>query len=150
MKDDSLQQEEVQVEESEWAPGVEVDASRMVENTVFLDDVAGISDVCLDDESEVAECRKLSDICGDSDVDLGCPNLSDGKDITLLKREINEDESLKHCRHLASNGSMGYSWKDGLLYHRQCDSVLGARERLVLPKSRRNLVVKLAHEYVGH
>ena len=115
-----------------------------------LDDVEGVRDECLDDESEVAECGKQSDVTDVCDVDLGCPNLSDGSDLTLLKKEISEDESLKHCRCLATNNLMGYGWKDGLIYHRQCDNVLGARQRLVVPNNRRHLVVKLAYEYMGH
>ena len=97
------------------------------------DDVEGVRDECLDDEYEVAECGKQSDVTDVCDVDLGCPNLSDGSDLTLLKKKISEDQSLKYCRRLATNNSMGYGWKDGLLYHRQCDNMLGARQILLLP-----------------
>ena len=118
-KVEGLKQKEVRVEESERAPGVEVAASGAGEDTLCgdhvegerdgcLDDVEGVRDECLDDESEVAECGKQSDVTDVCDVDLGCPNLSDGIDLTLLKKEISEDESLKHCRRLATNNLMGY------------------------------------------
>ncbi len=83
-------------------------------------------------------------------VDLSCPVLVDVDNLEKLKRETAEDGTLRHCRELANDGKMGYSYKDGLLFHRVVDEVLGARERLVLPKVRRDAVLRLAHDQMGH
>ncbi len=70
----------------------------------------------------------------EEDVGLGCRSLVDSDDVTKLKAEIADDDTLKHCKKLADVGKMGYTWKDGLLFHRVVDASEGARERLVLPK----------------
>ena len=83
-------------------------------------------------------------------VDLGCPVLVGSENMERLKKEVLEDASLRHCRELAKSGKIGYSFKDGLMFHRIVVEVLGVRERLVLPKVRRDVVMRLAHDQTGH
>ena len=83
-------------------------------------------------------------------MDLGCPVHSDGSDLTLLKEQTLNDPSLKHCCRLADSKSMGYSWKKGLLVHKLDDPILGARERIILPKPRHPFILNAVHEQSGH
>lgn len=97
----------------------------------------------LDDESECLVDGEVEGVIGldavprhvngKDVVDLGYPVRSDGKDLELPNKQTIEDPSLKHCRRLGNSNSQGYCWKNGLLFHRHCDEVLGVRERIVYP-----------------
>lgn len=105
---------------------------------------------CFADTVKVAEGIPVSSGSNDSGIDFGCPNLTDESDVALLRAECKSDPSLKHCRELADSSKIGYFWRDGLLYHKECVELLGSRERIVIPSVRRNLVLKLAHDHCGH
>jgi hypothetical protein len=69
-------------------------------------------------------------------------------DTATLISEQQSDESLKQCFALAKQGKGGYFLRDGLL-HKQ-EKIQGQLfEPLVLPVSRRQQVLKLAHDTVG-
>ena len=106
-----------------------------------------VEDAAEGGEDVDVELRTVGDGVG---VDLGVPVASDGSDLELLRKQVEEDESLKHCRRLASSESQGYYWKNGLIFHRKCDEILGTTERLVVPKPRRDYVLSLAHDQAGH
>ena len=101
-------------------------------------------------EGEVEDGAELRCMDKKHVVDLGCPVYSDGSDLTLLKEQTLNDPSLKHFCRLAYSNSMGYSWKKGLLVHKLNGTILGARERLVLPKPRCPFILNIAHEQSGH
>jgi hypothetical protein len=66
-------------------------------------------------------------------------------DIDQLNAEQKSDDSLKHLWFLASQCKSGYHILHGLLYHR--DKILGQTvDRLVLPATRRQAVLSLAHD----
>ena len=114
-------------------------------------DPSGLAEVeSLDSTPSVEVSGMDTSVLVEDDVDLGCPTLVDNDDVTKLKAEIAEDDTLKHCKKLADSGMMGYMWKEGLLFHRVVDASEGACERLVLPKVRRQLVVSLAHDKSSH
>ncbi len=64
--------------------------------------------------------------------------------------ETQQDNSLKYCRKLASKNERGYRWEDGLLIHVMVDDVAGELKRIVIPKCRHGIVMKLAHDGCGH
>ncbi len=68
----------------------------------------------------------------------------------MLIDEISKDGSLSYCRKLASMGMRGYSWDKGLLLHTIVDSVGSEVIRIVVPKSRRECLLELAHDKSGH
>ncbi len=76
---------------------------------------------------------------------LGCPTLVDESDVKLLKKEVMEDDSLKSCRKLGDIKRNGYVWKDGLLFHEMVDETDQTLCRLVLPRPRRQKILRLAH-----
>ena len=68
---------------------------------------------CLDEVEEgVLDLEAVPRQIAEKDVvDLGYPVYSDGRDLSLLKKETIEDTTLKNCRQLGETKSMGYSWK---------------------------------------
>ena len=70
--------------------------------------------------------------------------------IENLRAETKSDPSLKVIRGLAHHDRNGYSWDKGLIYHSTIDSTLGSRSRLVVPKSYRENLMKIAHDNLGH
>jgi hypothetical protein len=66
----------------------------------------------------------------------------------LIQEQLH-DLTLKSCRSLADRGKGGYTWIDNVLYHR--DRVLNQTVlQLCVPKSRRNEILRLAHEKCFH
>jgi len=58
---------------------------------------------------------------------------------------------LKHWRELADRKLRGYKWNDGILLKEFAeDEVFDAREVIVLPKTRKEVVMKVAHTSCGH
>ena len=55
------------------------------------------------------------------------------------------DETLKGQRILVDLKEQGYCWCDGLLKYRWEDSTGNNHERLMVPRSKRELIFKLAH-----
>jgi len=91
---------------------------------------------CLEDEKE--------------DGELDIPLMNKGNDRDLLVKDMREDDTLEHCRELAERCERGYKWEDGLLIHTETDKVLGSVSRIVVPKSRRLDVIRIAHDGSGH
>ncbi len=83
-------------------------------------------------------------------VILGCPSLVDVADVSKLREEVKEDDTLKHCRELGSLKKNGYIWKNELLFQEMEDDTGNLLSRLVLPVGRRKRVVSLAHDFTGH
>ena len=90
------------------------------------------------------------DACDHSIESIGLPQVCVGSDVEKLKKEIREDSSLKTCRNQAETKTRGYYWLDDLLFHREYGADSSMVNRLVLLKSRRSLVLKLAHDHTGH
>ncbi len=80
------------------------------------------------------------DVCGS--VDLGSPKWLNESDVLKLKKEIQEDESLKHCRELGERKLNGFVWRSDLLFHEEEDCTGSRVCRLVLPKVRRGKVLR--------
>ncbi len=59
-----------------------------------------------------------------------------------LRQEVESDDYLKTCRKLATQRECWYQWNKD----RQEIGDLGFRSRLVLPRSRRMQVLRLAHD----
>ncbi len=57
---------------------------------------------------------------------------------------------LSVCRRLANNKERGYRWKDGVLVHGITDCAVGEVLRVAVPKSRRNIILQLARDNLGH
>ena len=81
-------------------------------------------------------------------VDLSC--IKKGNDKQQLVAETKEDVTLAAGRELASRNERGFRWEDGLIISRQTDLFHGSIDRIVLPKTRRQLVMETAHEKAGH
>ncbi len=98
---------------------------------------------CSGEVKLVADC---DEVCNKLSLD----NLSRGDDKAKLVEETQQDNSLKYCRKLASKNERGYRWEDGLLIHVMVDDVAGELKRIVIPKCRRGIVMKLVHNGCGH
>ena len=67
-----------------------------------------------------------------------------------LVKAVLEDPTLGGCRELAEKGEQGYIWTRGLLYQARTTHTEEVIHLMVLPKSFRNRVLKMAHEGSGH
>ena len=67
-----------------------------------------------------------------------------------LVRAVLEDPTLEGCRELAGKGEQGYVWVRGLLYQARTTHTEEVIHLMVLPKSFRDRVLKMAHEGSGH
>ncbi len=83
-------------------------------------------------------------------VILGCPSLVDVADVSKLREEVKENDTLKHCRELGSLKKNGYIWKNELLFQEMEEDTGNLLSRLVLPVGRRKRVVSLAHDFTVH
>jgi len=82
--------------------------------------------------------------------DLGSPETGEVCQKDDLRKEIGEDSSLKHCCDLADRKANGFVWDDGLLFQDSLNSEGDVLHRLVLPTSKREKVLQLAHNKNGH
>ena len=71
-------------------------------------------------------------------------------DRETLKTDTKCDPTLKVIRGLAHHHKNGYAWDDSLIYHMSVDHTLGEKKRLVVPTSRRQALIKIAHDGSGH
>ena len=78
------------------------------------------------------------------------PILSQTTNKQVLKQQTKDDPTLKTIRGLAHHQKNGYGWENGLIKHRTTDSTIGEKDRLVVPKPLRQLLVKTAHDKSGH
>ncbi len=76
--------------------------------------------------------------------------VKEGGDRNEFIKEVNEDVSLKSLRELADRGERGYYWEYGLLVQRCPDIAYGTVINIVVPKSRRSNIMRLAHDKLGH
>ena len=67
-----------------------------------------------------------------------------------LVESVLEDPTLEGCRELAGKGEQGYIWMRGLLYQARTTHMGEVIHLMVLPKSFRKRVLKMAHEGSGH
>ena len=69
-----------------------------------------------------------------------------------LVAEQQSDKSLEHVLCLARKGERGYGFEDQILVHYSCDSLGDTNQRVVVPCTRRQQVLKLAHSnlHAGH
>lgn len=103
-----------------------------------------INNVTVDDSTEILADTGDS-ICGTA----GDVNLSLNVGSTILASEQISEVTLSDCRSLARAKKGGFEWRDGLLYH--VDYVVGQRvDQLVVPKDRRSIILKLAHDKCGY
>ena len=85
------------------------------------------------------------------DPDLDIPSVrlgSSGKD--KLIREMKRDPTLEKCRQLADEQEEGFLWRNGLLSKIRLTCTSEKEYVLVLPKSVRERVLKMAHEGLQH
>ncbi len=127
--------EDVQVEESELGKREEELKDGLREECLGVEEVLSRSTEVRDEE--------LAEL-------VGLPNVREGSEVDDLRREIMEDLSLEKCRNLAMSGEMGYYWLKGILFHRITDIDSGTSDRIVLPKCRRERVLRLSHDGLGH
>lgn len=78
------------------------------------------------------------------------PVLSKGKEKEELQQAIREDESLAYCKSLGDRGEKGFKWEDGLLFKEVEDEIRGRIRLLVVPGSKRQKLLELAHEGSAH
>ncbi len=98
-------------------------------------------------ESEVVESEEKEEE-RETPVELDC--VKEGHDRAKFAVEVQNDSSLTCCRRLACTKERGYRWENGLLLHCVLDNLMGEVKRIVVPKSRRALLCKLAHDKSGH
>ncbi len=127
--------EDVQVEESELGKREEELKDGLREECLGVEEVLSRSTEVRDEE--------LAEL-------VGLPNVREGSEVDDLRREIMEDLSLEKCRNLAMRSEMGYYWLKGILFHRITDIDSGTSDRIVLPKCRRERVLRLSHDGLGH
>ena len=101
-----------------------------------------------EDEEEI-EYRLTEYDEGEESIEIP-PVKAGSKDRAALVAESLSDSTLVGWRKGAEEGSDGLEWKDGLLYRTVADHDLDSVCLLVLPKSRRQKVLELAHESLGH
>ena len=67
-----------------------------------------------------------------------------------FRRELKVEETLQGLRMFVNRKEQGYYWCDGMLKHCWEDSTGNNHERLVVPRSRSELIFTLAHTNFGH
>ena len=83
--------------------------------------------------------------------DQGVPPVKQGVGSRpALVKAVLEDPTLARCRELAEEGEQGYIWRRGLLYQASTTHSEEVVHLMVLPKSFRGKVLKMAHEGSGH
>ena len=86
-----------------------------------------------------------------SDEKVKLPYWKEGDDKKKLVDEVLHDKGLRTWRKLADRNVREYSWRVGLLIKKCINKVTKLeREVIVLPKSRREVVLKLADDSSGH
>ncbi len=61
--------------------------------------------------------------------------------------EVKSDRSLSSVRTFVDNNRMGYSWENNLIFLTSDDS---RRKMLVVPQSKREKLIEIAHDKSGH
>ena len=103
-----------------------------------------------DEDEEDVELYQLREGLGE-EPELVVPPVKAGKDSRArLVSETKDDPTLENWRVLAEKGESGLVWKEGLLYKSVTTHVLEKVFLMVLPKSYRARVLKMAHDNLGH
>ena len=124
-----------------------VEQSASVDVAAVGDKASEVGDEAVEGESsEIAGLGQVDNV--DAAVDLPC--VQKGVDQQKLIEETKEDCTLAICRALADKKEWGYFLEKGLLLSRQIDPFYGPIICIVLPASRRNFVLDIAHERTGH
>ena len=87
---------------------------------------------------------------GESDELANLPCILRNGEREEFARNTSVDPTLKICRDLAEKDKGGYYWKDGLLMQSVVDESHGDVEVIVVPKFRRQNILKIAHDRLGH
>ena len=83
--------------------------------------------------------------------EIALPEWKVGDDKERLVKETLEDKSLKEWREFADKEMRGYRWENDLLLKHWVESgTEKTKEVIVLPKSRRDEVIRMAHNTCGH
>ena len=118
---------------------------------VVLDDeevLVDLLDSSVDDDEDIVYNLTDYGVCEESIV---VPPVKAGNsDTATLAAETRTDPTLEGWRKGAEKGGEGLDWDDGLLYRTVEDHDREHIRLLVLPKSRRQKVLVLAHERLGH
>ena len=105
-------------------------------------------DLPVDEEEDISYELVDYGVCDDSIVIP--PVEDDSSDRAALAAETLTDSTLEGWRKGAEKGGEGLDWDNGLLYRIVDDHDMEHIRLLVLPKSRRQKVLVLAHERLGH
>ena len=135
-------------EEEEW-PDLEslAGTSEDTEGNVSSSEIEVVSEDQDEVEAGVEYCLRK----GGRLEDLQVPPVEKGSGSRAkLMKEVEVDPTLEDYRALAKAGEQGFRWSKGLLYQARVDSCEEVSNVLVLPKSVRKRVMKMAHEGTGH
>ena len=116
-----------------------------------LGDIFDIPDEYFEQDIVVEPVDELSEwpVLGEADMPL--PNVK-GCDSACLKKEQEEDSTLKKVLILGQNKQKGYAFEKGVLVHFNSDEVDESVMRVVVPVGRRLQVLQVAHSGIasGH
>ena len=93
--------------------------------------------------------ENLQSITGKSDTTLPVLKEEQGERDEFI-REVTSDETLQTIRDWANKRERGYYWSNGILKHHSIDHTGLPLDRLVIPKTRRSKVMKMARDHMGH
>ncbi len=88
---------------------------------------------------------------GGDNLDLVIPGCNELSSTESLMQDVNDDDTLDAIRDLANRKLNGYSYNNkGVLIHSVVDEVNNVCNRIVLPMSKRNKALVLAHDNTAH
>ena len=100
--------------------------------------------------SEIINTNEVSVDALPSDTDISFPLLWIDTNRQVLVTNMLTDDSKAHCRQLGEMKSQGFFFKDDILFHTIVHPVLGDRQRIVVPKQLRQVLLETAHDKQGH
>ena len=119
-----------------------------VETKKRLPELVELAEEAVELEEEVEFCLRESK---DKLEDLEVPPVRKGLGSRPeLVKEVLVDPTLDSWRKLAEKGEEGFSWDRGLLFQARTTHAEEVTHLMVLPKSFRSRVLKMAHEGAGH
>ncbi len=150
-------------QESREEDGILENENAIVTEIVMYSDDSGYDDrdkpvnvvepereVVHDEDGLIAKDGSVEKECDDVEIQIDLDCVGEGEDRQKLAVEVENDSSLACCRRLACRKERGYKWDKGLLLHCIHDKHLGEVSRIVVPKARRVLLCKIAHDKSGH
>ena len=118
-----------------------------------MDCIIDFPDSYFEDEPESTPVAALCTWPEVERVDIPLPHIASSKaDKDRLVAEQHSDQSLQHALELAKRGEKGYGFDDQVLVQYTDDALGDVNQRIVVPGTRRQQVLKLAHSNVnaGH